>query len=249
MALLSYGKRLMRRILDRWGYEVHRRPHVPKGMDVFQSLKSHWYDWRPTVIFDVGANVGQSVARIRPLYPRARIFSFEPVPATCEQLRKNVSGDSLVEVFALALADRAGEAMIQVHGASDQSSLSPGLLADAASFQSQVAVPLQTADAFCAQHGIDRIGILKVDVEGFELEVLRGARELLVRGAVDFMVLEAGLIPGNPRFTPLSALNDFLMPYGFVLIGIYEQHGMRYPQSAEFCNTLFAHQRHLTRSP
>ena len=228
------------------GYEFYRRPHVPKGTDVFLSLRAHWPHWQPRMVFDVGANVGQTIARFRPLFPRAAIHAFEPVPSTYAQLVRATAKDGLVRCHPIALADRVGEASIRLHGSSEQSSLVLELRAADGADAPEARVALTTADSFCASHQIEEIGLLKIDVEGFELPVLRGAAGLLARGRIEFIVAEAGLMPGNPRFTPLPALIEFLRPHGFWLVGVYEQYGLRYAQGAEFCNALFALERNLT---
>jgi FkbM family methyltransferase len=229
------------------GYEIYRRPYLPKGADAFESLRAHWPDWRPGMIFDVGANVGQTIQRLRPLFPLAEIHSFEPVPSTYAQLRTNTLHDPRVHCHELALADRAGELWVPLSESSDQNSLVPALHGTGRSQGPTVRLALETAAQFCAQHNIRHIDLLKIDVEGFELSVLRGAAPLLDAKAVDFLVVEAGLMPGNPRFTPLPVLIDSLRPYGFWLVGVYEQFGLRYTQGAEFCNALFALEKHLTR--
>ncbi|MFA6286240.1 MAG: FkbM family methyltransferase [Opitutaceae bacterium] len=247
MLLSRHLKNAFRRVLSSAGYEIYRRPHLPKGTDAFESLRSHWPQWRPRVIFDVGANVGQTVERLRPLFPSATIHSFEPVPATFAALKTKTCGDIKVHCHALALADHAGETWIQLHESSDQNSLVPSLVGTTGASGPKVRLELDTLAAFCARQGITRIDLLKIDVEGFEMAVLQGAAPLLAAGAIDYIVVEAGLMPGNPRFTPLPELIDRLRPHGFWLIGVYEQYGCRYTQTAEFCNALFALEKHLTR--
>ena len=240
-------KNAFRRALAARGYELYRRPWLPKGVDVFESLRCHWPHWQPRVIFDVGANVGQTVARLRPLFPTAEIHSFEPVPATFATLQAGVRHDPRVHCHALALADRDGETWLRLHGSSDLNSLNPALRAAAGTSGPEVKLTLKTAAGFCAKHGITHIDLLKIDVEGFELAVLEGAAPLLAAGAVDYIVIEAGLMPGDPRFTPLPAIIERLRPHDFWLVGVYEQFGFRYQQSAEFCNALFALEKHLAR--
>ncbi len=148
----------------------------------------------------------------------------------------------------MALADQDGETLMQLHESSEQNSIIPALRGTAGSSTEEVRITLETAAGFCTRHDITHIDLLKIDVEGFELAVLQGAESRLAAGAVDFIVVEAGLMPGNPRFTPLPALIEHLRPHGFWLVGVYEQFGYRYDQGAEFCNALFALEKHLTKS-
>ncbi len=246
MSLLRHFKNTLRRLLSATGYEIYRRPHLPKGTDAFESIRSHWPQWRPRVIFDVGANVGQTVGRLRSLFPAATIHSFEPVPSTFAELQASTQGYANVQCHAFALADHAGETWIQLHESSDQNSLVPELSRTTGVNSPKVRLKLDTLAAFCERNDITHIDLLKIDVEGFEMAVLQGASPLLETGAIDYIVVEAGLMPDNPRFTPLPELIDRLRPHGFWLIGVYEQYGSRYSQSAEFCNALFALEKHLS---
>ena len=239
-------KNCVKHTLSAGGYEIHKRPYLPKGTDVFQSLQAHWPEWRPRVIFDVGANVGQTVGRLRPLFPEAEIYAFEPVPATFATLKTGMRRDNRVHSHCIALAEQAGETWIQLHRSSELNSLTPELRDTPGTDGREVRLSMNTAAAFCAEHGITHIDLLKIDVEGFEISVLKGAKPLLTAGAVDYIVVEVGLMPGNPRFTPLPAMIEHLSPHGFWLVGIYEQFGHRYNEGAEFCNALFALKKHMT---
>jgi len=246
MKFIRQLKNAFRHMLAASGYEIYKRPYLPKGTDAFESLRAHWPHWRPRIIFDVGANVGQTVNRLRPLFPDAEIHSFEPVPSTFTALQSRMRDDTHTQCHCLAFAERSGEARMQLHRYSEQNSLSPALSGVSGSGGHDVKITLETVENFCAQHGISHIDLLKIDVEGFELPVLRGAGALLAAGAIDYIVVEAGLMPGNPRFTPLPTMIDYLRPHGFWLVGVYEQFGFRYNQGAEFCNALFALEKHLT---
>lgn len=236
---MRFLKDKIREFLHRRGYELYRRPWLPKGTDAFESLRAEWEHWQPRVIFDVGANVGQTVKRLRPLFPTAQIHAFEPVPSTFAQLQANVRGDPLTQCHPLALAERAGTITIKINAKSELNSLSPALRDAADLNATEVALTLDTTAGFCARHGITHIDLLKIDVEGFELAVLEGTVPLFSVGAVDYIVAEAGLMPNNPRFTPLPAMIDFLLPHGFWLVGVYEQMGHHYRQGGEYCNALF----------
>jgi FkbM family methyltransferase len=240
--MLRILKDRVRHLLRHQGYEIYKRPYLPKGVDPYESLRAHWPQWHPQVIFDVGANAGQSVARLRPLFARATIHAFEPVPETFKLLQRATRNDPLTHTHCLALADRDGEAMMTGNDSSDLASLNPSLTETAGS---RVPVRLMRLARFCSDQGIPRIDLLKIDVEGFESEVLEGAKPLLESRSIDFIVVEAGLMPGNARFTPLEKLFAILVPQGFWLVGIFEQHGWQRRQAAEFCNAVFALDRHL----
>jgi hypothetical protein len=86
-------------------------------------------------------------------------------------------------------------------------------------------VDIVTLDAFCVARGIDRISFLKVDTEGGDLDVLRGAERLLAEQRIDVVQVEAGMNPGNERHVPFETLKAYLESHHYHLYGIYEQVG------------------------
>jgi FkbM family methyltransferase len=102
-------------------------------------------------------------------------------------------------------------------------------------------VQVATLDDFAAEFLVDdRIDLLKIDAEGFDLEVLRGAEQLLSAGRILFVLVETGFHPGDDRHPLFDAIRDFLAPYDFRLFGIYDQtHEWAGEHSIQFANVMF----------
>jgi FkbM family methyltransferase len=135
------------------------------------------------VFVDVGANVGlYSVPVARRVGPAGRVLALEPCPPTAAKLRENIrrNGQENVEVIATAASDKAGKATFHVfpEGMDVYNSLGAARRPEGASTET-IEVDTLPLDDLCAQRGVERVGILKVDVEGAEELVVRGARRLL----------------------------------------------------------------------
>lgn len=132
-------------------------------------------DAAPQVILDVGANVGVSVLSFRARYPDARIVAVEPDPRSFERLARNVGPDPRVDLVHAAAAGEPGEVtLFRTPGFSIAASLTGRGEGEA----TPVAVRARTLDEICDELGVDRIDVLKLDVEGAELEALRGFSRL-----------------------------------------------------------------------
>lgn len=138
------------------------------------------------VIFDVGAHVGQTSLHYRQLFPAARLFAFEPFPPSYAKLASALSGDSAAASFPLAFSDVVGTRHLHVNPSEATNSLLPtdpeaaqvwgtGLLES----RDRIEVRTDTVDAFCHDHQLEQIDILKIDVQGAEFDVLRGAAGML----------------------------------------------------------------------
>lgn len=219
-----FGLRTRLRTIIEHALGVRVAAHLPRGVCLFRDLR-RWLPNTPiSIIFDVGANTGQSARAFHVAFPRATIFCFEPVPATFARLRQQVGRDATYHCFQLAFGAAPGQARIIEEGdcsrfrlipesvpSPDPRELPPGL------------VPIATLDAFCSEHRIDRISFLKVDTEGQDLDVLRGAAGLLTNLQIDLIEIEAGINPDNRLHVPLSAFAAHLEPLGYRIFGFYDQ--------------------------
>jgi FkbM family methyltransferase len=139
------------------------------------------------VFVDVGANQGELTLVGARLAPRGRVVAFEPVPHWHERLVDNVALNawSHVTVVRAALADREGvREMFTGDGGGAEGGANEGLSSlhrGDGRQRSLGTVEALTLDAYVARTGLDRLDVLKVDVEGGEHEVLAGARAVLAR--------------------------------------------------------------------
>ena len=135
----------------------------------------------PSTIVDLGANVGVAAAWFRVRYPEARIVAVEPDPATFAKLARNIGGDPAVTLVHAAVGRESGEvALSRAPGYSVASSVAVRP-PDAAE---TVRVPAVTLDEVCAEAAIERIDLLKLDVEGAELDVVEGCQALDAVGTI-----------------------------------------------------------------
>ncbi|MFT8245534.1 FkbM family methyltransferase [Roseomonas sp. BN140053] len=146
---------------------------------------------RPGAIFvDAGANIGAySLPVARLVGPTGRVVAFEAHPVTFGCLERGVAMNGLPQVTALnlALGDRPGQVSMAFN------TKNPGETHVTTAGTGGAEVRLVTLDAALAELGITRIDYLKIDVEGFELPVLRGAR---------------GIIAASPGVTVQTELED-----------------------------------------
>jgi len=155
------------------------------------------------VILDVGANVGYFSMLGRELYPKAKIYAFEPVPKTFSCLEKNFKEDKNVKVFNLALSDHTGSGKMSFN--EENSAVSS--LND----EGNVDVEITTLDYFLKDKKVDKVDILKIDTEGFENFVLKGAEDILKN--VKYILMEV-TIENNKNYT-ISSLFKLLSSENF----------------------------------
>lgn len=146
------------------------------------------------LLLDIGANVGGYSVALRRRFPSARILAFEPSPTAFRSLEA-AAKEHQFEAYRLALGQEAGEATLYDYAAnegSEHASLVAGVLTDLHGSKdvAETKVQLQTLDDFCASRQIQRIDFMKVDTEGGELSVLRGARRMLASGCIGAIQFE-----------------------------------------------------------
>jgi FkbM family methyltransferase len=176
------------------GFEVWRTR--PYGFDEWHDIKSIYGGRALGTVFDVGANAGQTARMLRGRLRAREVFSFEPNEKTFQQLVANTRADSHVRPFNLALGDVSQEQTFYVttYNCTD-SLLRPSK--DAARFfkdltrpDREAKVKVVTLDDFCSSHDIGHIDLLKLDVQGFELKVLDGAKRMLQEQRVPLILTE-----------------------------------------------------------
>ncbi len=144
------------------------------------------------MLFDVGANHGSYTRFLRRLSPGSHIHAFEPHPATFASLQQRTAA-STVTLVNMAVSDTNGTMQLYDFADSDGSTQASLAQDSVGMFDANTVchrVETTTIDAYMARAGIETIDFLKVDTEGFDLNVLRGARNALGRGAIKAIQFE-----------------------------------------------------------
>jgi FkbM family methyltransferase len=257
--LLRRAKRRLLELAARRGYDIEKRPgarppyrllkRIPLGDDPLADVRRiHGGEIR--CVFDVGAHVGQSAALFSDRFPAACIHSFEPDPVSFQALSELAADYPRVTPVHAAAGDRAGHLPFFVNVFSQTNSLlaprpdAGRFLADAAGLdvRQRISVPVLTLDRYCEQQRIDRIDLLKLDTQGFELRVLDGAAGLLAREGVPLIYLEVGFVPLYEQQPLFPEVFQYLYARDYRLVWLYERsfHTHLFTIGA---NALFVHER------
>lgn len=222
--MLTTLKRGAKETLGRLGFDVSRRQADTPGRDPFTDLLRFTESDVHPVIFDVGANVGQTVAKIKAHFPQSKVFSFEPSPTTFALLKQNCAKFQEVEVLNYGIGARKGTLPFHENTLSDMSSFLEMTDLGWGESKKVTEVEVLTIDDFCAGKGINGIHLLKSDTQGYDFEVLKGAAELMKKNAINLVLFEvmfSAMYRGLPAFDEVFR---FLTDRNFTLVTFYTFH-------------------------
>jgi FkbM family methyltransferase len=176
-------------------------------------------------VVDVGANHGQFTLFAAGLYPKARIFAFEPLPGPCAVLARIAAGHDRIQTFCAAIGPRAARARMHVMEPDDCSSLLAPSGHQTAIFPQTrlagtLAVDMAPLDAFVGPADLRAPALLKLDVQGFELAALEGCASLLERFTAIYV--ECSFVPLYADQPLADEVLAHLRGQGFRLAGVYQ---------------------------
>jgi FkbM family methyltransferase len=206
------------------------RDHVISGEETFlRALLARAPEF--PVVLDVGAYHGEYAKLVRRYSPSATIYCFEPHPRSFEILRKTAEDDGF-EALPLACGAHSGDGHLLDFAFQDgskrascyQDTLQVGRVVPLSVHDTKIV----TLDEFARTRRIEQIELLKVDVEGAELDVLRGARELISQRRIRTIQFEISYVNAVQRnwvrdFYDLLIGYSFyrLLPHGLLPLGPY----------------------------
>lgn len=164
---------------------LYEREDLKRVMDCFKEPHG--------VFLDIGANIGYFSLNVAKNCPNCKaVYAFEADPHVYEQLNHNVQANHLqgsIKIFNVAVTSKLG--MVMFNQSLDTRCSGAGSLHKFSDMNTkQVSITGLTVDAFVATHNIETITCIKVDIEGHEIDFLKGARETLQKGVVKNIFIE-----------------------------------------------------------
>lgn len=169
------------------------------------------------IIIDAGANDGQSVERYRRRWPDALVHCFEPDPRAFGVLKSRWGDVKDVNLHQVALGAAPGKTQFNLGSASYVSSILPrinGYFGNLPTVSSEE-VDVTTLDAFLEKERIPYVNILKMDLQGFELEALKGATRALKEEMFDLIFTEVWFEPAYENTPPYWKIPQLLADFKY----------------------------------
>ena len=178
------------------------------------------------VVFDLGANDGEySRHALAATKNNIELYAFEPGPETFKTLTKKMSHYQNVQLFQVALAEQKGEQTFFYYNKNSKTARLSSLVQRNDQVEKQlgkttkITVQTDALDSFCAEHNVPEIGLLKIDTEGAELAILRGAQAMLAQQQIAVIQFEYGGCFKDGG-TTLKELYELLTQYNYTIFRI-----------------------------
>jgi FkbM family methyltransferase len=179
---------------------------------------------KPLTIFDVGANIGYVTFQFRKRFNSADIYSFEPNPTVFSKLSQSFLKDKKVYPINKGVGSTNGILNFYKNNNSGTSSfLKPNefhLKNMARSYQ-ETNIEIINLTDYCKQQFIDSVDILKLDIEGFEIEALKGFEQYLNAQKVQIVYLEVNLSKTYEDQPLIEDIILYLKNMNYVFFGFY----------------------------
>lgn len=225
------SKKIINKFLKKINVEIHGSSYLQalrKGefrhneFDLYKKIFSN----KAICIFDVGANRGIKAAEYMQHFPKATVHAFEPYLPCFVQLQEKFAGNKNIYLYNIGISNEKAMKAFHVNKSIDTnsflSSAEVGLNSDAfVKTIEEIVLPLDTMDSVAKDNNIEHIHILKLDVQGSELNALKGAENLLATHKIDVLFIETYFIQqykGQPLFYEIAA---YLVKLGYVLQDFY----------------------------
>jgi FkbM family methyltransferase len=215
--IISYSKSLIYKIIKKFGYNIVKN-QISFDNIYKKNLNSN------IIIFDVGANTGQSIKRFSLIFNNCVIHSFEPITRCFDQMVKDFPEKKFIK-NNYALSDKNTNKIFFINKHSVTSSFNRinknyDDNNEKNKIKNSIKVKTLTLDAYINFNKIKKIDILKIDTQGHELNVLKGSKKSLKKNMINFIEVEIILCDYYINKIKLYEIDHIMNKNNFELVDI-----------------------------
>ena len=226
-------KKIIKKILRNFNIDIKRIHPELKNSLSFDEIYIKKIKQTP-IIFDVGANQGQSIKRFKKMFPNCLIHSFEPIKSEYSIIKERYGNDKNVFINNFALGDKSETKDINVTAKSGNSSFNTinqntdwlrvrskqNKTSETEYVKFKEEVQIITLDKYCQKNLIKENDILKVDTQGYEDKVLEGSNQMLEKNMIHAVELELMFDNVYNKYLNFSDVEKYLIPNNFRLCAL-----------------------------
>jgi len=214
-------KIFLKKIANIFGYRISKTNKNPlQNENPLVAIKTAIRNQNEIVLFDVGANLGQTIKKMKLEFPFSKIYAFEPSRSCYKTLKNNIDIKN-VFIFNNAVGSENGIIKFNEYSWSALSSILKRAFGSAQIIDTYD-VDLISIDSFCKINNISKIDFLKTDTEGYELEVLKGASEMMDKNKIQFVYTEVFFKENFIGQGSFGDIYNFLLSKNFELVKMYD---------------------------
>ena len=206
------------------GFDIIRYLPSSLGSNPYLDMSSFLDDSPSLNIVDAGANLGESTDSLLDFFPKARYFCFEPCVDSYSIVKNKFSSNSAITVLNIGLSEICDSVDFNVNEFKFLSSYLDLGAFGYGQIQARIPSDLISLDSFAEHKNLTHIHILKIDVCGLELSVLKGCNFLLDENRVKLILVQLVFTEIYQPLPSFIEIIDYLLTKNFSLVGIYRQH-------------------------
>ena len=215
-------KSLLKKIIKKFGFQISRIQAKKTPLDF---LKTNLI---PEIIFDVGAHQGETALIYHGLFPKSKIYSFEPFNESFNILNDIAQNRPRIIPINLGLSNKKGTLDFNVNQGSptnsifkfsNQASQTWGI---SLQNKSLTKIKFTTLDEFCLKNKIEKIDLLKVDVQGAEYLVLMGSEDFIKKKLIKSILIEIIIGDTYENQKSIGYYLNYMEKYDYKLVGFYD---------------------------
>tara|TARA_Y100001933_G_scaffold140413_1_gene139273 strand:+ start:1668 stop:2219 length:552 start_codon:yes stop_codon:yes gene_type:complete len=183
--LLNLIRKTLVATLDRFGFDLRCKKLHEQADDPYHTISILLDKEKTRTIIDAGASIGDISQKLAEMFPLATVHTIEPYPPFHANLEKLAIKNKRIRAEKLALSDENGSKVLQINKSEGTNSLlrsneeGKAIYGDLLSTTGEIKVKTQMLDDFIHENSIEQVDLLKLDLQGSELQALAGASKAL----------------------------------------------------------------------